>query len=202
MRSLAIAKSSSNLTLVHNSNMATIPPKVLERRRVTSGRIFHIEEADLKFSNGEARTFEYVKTRGDRAVMAIPVLDKDTILLTREYAIGFERYELGFPKGIMELGEDPCAAANREMMEEAGYGAHKLTILKEMTAIPHYMLAKITCVIAEDLYPAKLEGDEPEPLEVVPWPIADIDKLLKRDDFSEGRCIAALLMAREYLSSK
>src|SRR3990167_9956151 len=177
----------------------TIPPKILVRRPIASGRIFHIEEADLKFSNGVERTFEYVRTRGDKAVMAIPVLDKNTILLTREYGVGFERYELGFPKGIVESGEDICAAANREMMEEAGFGARQLTLLKEMTAIPHYMLAKMYCVVAEDLYPARLTGDEPELPEVIEWPLSKIDELLKRADFSEGRCIAALLMVRDYL---
>ena len=49
-------------------------------------------------------------------------------------------------------------------------------------------------VVAKDLYPETLEGDEPEPLEVVKWPLAKIDELLARDDFTEARSIAALLL--------
>ena len=44
----------------------------------------------------------------------------------------------------------------------------------------------VDLVIAQDLYVEKLEGDEPEIIEVVPWPLAELDELLKRDDFSEA----------------
>ena len=55
--------------------------------------------------------------------------------------------------------------------------------------------------IASDLYPSKLAGDEPEPLEVVEWPISDYKNLLKQSDFKEARSIAALLLAVDYLKS-
>ncbi|VEI48947.1 adenosine nucleotide hydrolase NudE [Actinobacillus equuli] len=47
--------------------------------------------------------------------------------------------------------------------------------------------------IAQDLYPSKLEGDEPEPLEVVRVPLAKIDELLADPNFAESRNLAALL---------
>jgi ADP-ribose diphosphatase len=55
-------------------------------------------------------------------------------------------------------------------------------------------------VIARDLYPSKLEGDEPEPLEVVRYPLADIDELITQADFHEGRAIAALYLLKKWLS--
>jgi ADP-ribose diphosphatase len=61
-----------------------------------------------------------------------------------------------------------------------------------MTHITHIVLAR-------DLYPEKLEGDEPEELEVVPWPISDLTSLTAREDCTEGRTIAALYIARDYL---
>ncbi len=54
-------------------------------------------------------------------------------------------------------------------------------------------------VLAEDLYPEKLEGDEPEELEVVPWRLDQLYELVQREDVTEGRSIAALFMAREHL---
>ena len=54
-------------------------------------------------------------------------------------------------------------------------------------------------VLARDLYPEKLEGDEPEELDVVPWPIADLHSLTAREDCTEGRTIAALYIARDHL---
>jgi ADP-ribose diphosphatase len=64
-----------------------------------------------------------------------------------------------------------------------------------MTHVTHIVLAR-------DLYPEKLDGDEPEELEVVPWPLADLRTLTARDDCTEGRTIAALYIARDYLQSE
>ena len=49
------------------------------------------------------------------------------------------------------------------------------------------------------IHAEKLEGDEPEELEIVPWPLADLHTLVQRPDCTEGRSIAALYIARDYL---
>ena len=55
----------------------------------------------------------------------------------------------------------------RELKEEIGYGANKLTFLKTITLAPGYQSSETHIVLAEDLYEDKAEGDEPEPLEIV-----------------------------------
>jgi ADP-ribose diphosphatase len=37
---------------------------------------------------------------------------------------------------------------------------------------------------------------------VVPWKLSELHTLIARDDVSEGRSIAALFMAREYLAGR
>jgi len=81
-----------------------------------------------------------------------------------------------------------------------GYGARQLVVLKRVYLSPAYMEHGITIVLARDLYPERLEGDEPEPIEVVPYPLAQLLALIAREDFCEGRSIAALFMAREWLN--
>jgi len=85
-----------------------------------------VEELDLEFSNGERRIFHRLKPGGHGAVVVVPMLDDDTVLLVREYAAGLHRYELGLVKGRIDAGEDPVQAANRELKEEAGYGARRI----------------------------------------------------------------------------
>ena len=75
-------------------------------------------------------------------------------------------------------------------MEEVGYGAKELLALKSMTAAPGYWGSSVTVVLAKDLYPAKLPGDEPEELEVVPWRLSNYHELIAREDFTESRSIA------------
>ena len=177
-------------------------PKILKRTLVASSRFFKIETLQLKFSNGQQREFERMQGGHRGSVLIVPFYDKDTILLIREYAAGTHSYELGFPKGLIDPQETPDIAANRELKEEVGFGAKILQELKKVTLSPSYFSSEMTLYMAFDLYPEKLQGDEPEPLEVIKWPINKIDELLARKDFQEARNIAALLLTLKALKEK
>ena len=99
----------------------------------------------------------------------------------------------------MDPGEDRLAAANRELQEEAGYGARQLTFLKSVHLTPSYMQRSVDIVLAQDLYEQSLPGDEPEPMEVMTWPLDELSSLLERDDVSDSLSISALYIARDYL---
>ncbi|MEO7067876.1 MAG: ADP compounds hydrolase NudE [Rhodanobacter sp.] len=177
-------------------------PIIHARRDVSKSRFLHIEQLDLEFSNGERRTFERMKANGPGAVIVVPMLDAETVLLIREYGAGVGRYELGLPKGRLDEGETAVQGANRELKEEVGYGARQLKLLHGLSLSPSYMSHMAHVVLAQDLYPEKLVGDEPEELEVVPWKMNELHTLLGRDDVTEGRSLAALFMAREYLAGR
>ena len=177
------------------------PPEILAKQTVAQSRLFTIEALDLRFSNGEERTYERMRPSGRHAVMTVPVTEQGDLLLVREYAAGTDRYELGFPKGLIDPGESAHEAANRELKEEIGFGAHKLVPLKEVVLAPSYFSSKMMLFIAQDLYPEQLIGDEPEPLEIVRWPLAQAEELLTHLDFCEARSITALMLALRYLNS-
>ena len=160
---------------------------------------YRLERLDLEFSNGQRRNYQRLHGRGHGAVVVVPLVDDDTVLLVREYAAGVHRYELGLVKGRIDEGETALQAADRELKEEAGFGARSLTLLRDLTLAPTYMSHTAQLVIARDLYPQRLEGDEPEELEVIPWRLDALNELILREDFSEGRSIAALFIAREWL---
>jgi ADP-ribose diphosphatase len=158
-----------------------------------------VEDVDLEFGNGERRLFYRVRAQGAGAVVVVPMLDDDTVLLVREYAAGVHRYELGLVKGRIDPGETPEQAADRELKEEAGHGARSLLRLRALSLAPTYMSHQTHLVLARDLYPERLPGDEPEELEVVPWKLDALHELVLREEFSEGRSIAALYIARDWL---
>ena len=174
-------------------------PTLLRSQIVAQTRIFRVEQLDLRFANGVEVCFERLRGARGGAVLIVPLLDADTVLLIREYAAGVDRYELALPKGLIEPGEDPLAAANREIMEEIGHGAGRLEPLRTMSLAPGYLDHTTDIVLARDLYPRRMPGDEPEAIEVVPWKLSRFDQLLARDDFTEARSIAALFLAREFL---
>lgn len=170
-----------------------------EEQPLENGRreILHLE-----FSNGERRRYERLVSGGHGSVIIAAVPDPDTVLLVREYAAGTHRYELGLPKGRMDPGETIEQAADRELKEEVGMGARKLTRVRSITLAPGYMSHQIHLVLAEDLYPERLPGDEPEELEVVPWRLDRLGDLMLREDCSEGRSLASLFIVRELLKER
>lgn len=181
--------SEKSLPIIHNAQV------------VAKSRFFHIEQIDLEFSNGEKRQFERMKGSGQGAVMIVPITADNHLLLVKEYAAGTHSYQIGFPKGLIDPGEAPIQAANRELMEEVGFRANTLSELRKLSMAPTFFNSSMFVFVAQDLSPESLEGDEPEPLEVVAWPLKDIDQLLDAEDFTEARSVAALLLTQRWLQN-
>ena len=102
----------------------------------------------------------------------------------------------------MDTGETLEQSANRELQEEIGFGAKKWTFLRTMKINPQIMGHKMNVLLGEDLYPNQLEGDEPEPLEIVRYPLSQLDALLVSDEFNEARNLTALYTLRDYLKKR
>jgi ADP-ribose diphosphatase len=173
-------------------------PKVIGRRVAARTGIFEIEEVDLLFANGARRRFERIRG-GPASVLVVPQRGDGTLLLTREYAAGTDRYEVGFPRGLIEPGEDPFQAANRELQEEVGFAAGRLDLLRTVSIAPAYIEHRTHILLARELRERTAEGDEPEPIEVLTWPLEDAEGLLATADFSEARSALAVLLALRFL---
>ena len=177
-------------------------PTILNKQTIAKSRLFRIESLDIQFSNGQQRNYERLARSGaGGAVLVIPMLDDNTVLLIREYSAGVHRYELGLPKGKVDAGESFFEAANRELKEEVGFGANSLYHLSTFSMAPSYLEHTTEIILAQDLYEEKLIGDEPEDLEVIPWKLNEINHLLATGECTEARSIAALFMTREFLQS-
>ncbi len=178
-----------------------VKPTITATRIVAESRIFRIESLDLTFENGQRRTYERLSRGQSRgAVLVIAMPDPEHVLLVREYAAGFDRYELGLPKGLVEPGETYLNAANRELKEETGFGGHQLTHLGAFSLAPAYLQHETQIILAQDLYPESLPGDEPETLEVVTWRLDQIYKLIQGGECTEARSIASLYFVQNYLA--
>ena len=177
-------------------------PEILSTEPLVNTNIFRIEQVTLKFSNGELRKYERFEQWPHGIIMVVPMIDSQTILLIREYCVGIEDYALTLPKGRVEPDELPQVAATREMQEEIGYSANRMTLLQSTTNSPSYSSTKMHLFLAEDLYQAPLEGDEPEPIDVIPWKLSKIPELIEREDFHEGRAMAALFLTQHYLANR
>lgn len=174
-------------------------PSILAENIVMQSRIFTVQAQHLEFSNGVQVHYERLMGHQDGAVLIVPMLDDETLLLIREYSAGVGRYELGFPKGKIDPGETWLEAGTRECIEEIGFRPLQLDYLDQVTLAAGYMNHHTHLVLARGLVADSAEGDEPEPLEVVHWRLDDWPKLLAHPDFSEGRAYAALFLMLQKL---
>ena len=177
-------------------------PEITASSTIAQTRLFRVEQLDLRFANGVNVQYERLMGSPHGAVLIVPLLDAHTVLMIREYAAGMHRYELALPKGRIETDESPIDAANREIMEEIGYGAHQLQHIHSLTLAPGYINHTTHIVLAQDLYPQRNAGDEPEEIEVVPWRLDRLSELLGQADCTEARSIAALFIVRDLLQRK
>lgn len=176
-------------------------PEIKNCREIARTRLFKVEELALRFSNGEERIYERLGhfARGHRGVMMVPLVDDNHFILIKEYAAGTEDYQLTLPKGLAEAEESLIEGGNRELKEEIGCGAREWHALTDFTLAPNYMTRRIHVLVARDLYEEKLEGDEPEPMEIETFAFDQLLELCARPDFTEARVIAALFLVRDKL---
>lgn len=175
-------------------------PTVTRREIIAQTRLFRVEAMDLAFSNGEQRQYERLVGSAKGAVLVVAMPDPDSVLMISEYAAGLDRYELAFPKGKIDAGESMLDAAGRELREETGFAAKRLTHIHSMTIAPGYLGHTTHIILAQDLFESPCEGDEPEPLDVSQWQFEQLPELLNREDFTEARSIAAFYLARDLRS--
>jgi ADP-ribose diphosphatase len=170
-------------------------PELKAVRTVAATRFFRIEEMDLRFASGEERTYERLPGVGTPAVIVVAVNDADELLLIREYCAGFHEMQLTLVKGAADANESLEDAANRELAEEIGMGARNMQFVKTVSVAPGHMAFTINVMLATDLFPRRLPADEPEPPELITWPLARVDELIRGEEFREARAIAALSLA-------
>ncbi len=188
----------SNCRFQVESDLQKKPVK-LSCATVAKSRLFRIDSVELEFSNGEIRCFEQLIGAGSGAVVVVPMLDEKTLLLLEEYALGTDRYELGFVKGLIEPSESASTAALRELEEETGYTASKLTLLDQVTLMPAYSNFRSHIFLATGLSPCKRQGDEPEPLLQHHWPADQLDALHREPALTDARTHLALYLLERHL---
>jgi len=169
-------------------------PIVVSEKITLQSQVFCVQEQMLTFSNGTTVVFERLLSGKEGAVLIVPLLEDGTLLLIKEYGAGVGRYELGFPKGKIDAGESWEQAAIRESQEEIGFLPKQVKRLDSLSLAAGYMTHYTHIVLATELTPQVAIGDEPEPLEIVPWHLDDWKALLNEPHFSEGRAYAALML--------
>ena len=166
-------------------------PYIKNKTLISTTKLFKISKLDIEFQNSNSREYEVISGTGNGAVMIIPVTGKSMFFI-KEYAAAIDAYALTFPKGGIDKGESIIEAANRELQEEIGYKSSSLEHIHTIDLAPGYIDHKTHIILAKNLSPSKLTGDEPEDLEIIEIPLNDINNFLKKNLYIDSRVLASL----------
>lgn len=132
-------------------------------------QIFNVVRRWTEGSDGRPHVRQIIRHPG--AVVVLPRLDDGRVVLIRNYRAAVGRYLLEFPAGTLEPGEDPVAAAHRELAEETGYRARSMHWLTSFFASPGILDERMHLYLATGLEPGPtaLQPDERIEPVVLPW---------------------------------
>lgn len=174
--------------------------KLDDETLIYHGRVFDLVRAQVHAPDGRQHAYDLVRHHG--AVVILPVDAQGRIWFVRQYRIGAEQILLELPAGLLEEGETPENCAAREIQEEIGMAADKLTPMGEFYMVPGYSTEKMHVFMAENLRASALEPDEDENLEPVAIPVSEAYAMARSGELTDGKTLAVLLLAQPYFEGR
>lgn len=171
-------------------NSSKLPHTLNRRTEVYHGKIVNLVVDDITTDQGIKTIREVFQHPGGAAV--VPVLAGGDVLLVRQFRYPMQEYILELPAGKIDDGEPPEETAARELIEEVGYKAGRLTKIAECYSTPGFCDEKLHIYVAEDLTPAEAAGDHDEDLEVVRLTRAEVQEHLRQGRFRDAKTIIGI----------
>jgi ADP-ribose pyrophosphatase len=173
--------------------------KRLRSERLLETPYFALRSDRLRLPGGAVKDPYYVVERPDAAII-FPLTGEGEVVLVRQYRPPLERMELGLPAGLVEVGEEPEAAARRELLEETGYSGDQWEPLGSLASSPslkdNWAYLFLARGVEESAPPAP---DEHELVEVVRAPVGDLPGLIRSGEIVSSSGVAAIMLALERL---
>lgn len=165
---------------------------------VFQGHVFSVRVQDVEFADGTKVTRDMVRHPGAAAIVAY---DDAAVYLTRQPRPAIEDPDsLELPAGLLDVeGEPPLAAAKRELAEEIGRGADHWELVRTFRPSVGVSNECTHVFAATGLRTELADSGEDERIEVVAWPLDDLDGALAV--VQDAKTVIGLMWLREKLAS-
>ncbi len=159
-------------------------------KRLLTSHVFTVEQRRYERGGCDPVLRDVVVHPG--AVVVLPILDAQSILMIRNYRYAVEQELWELPAGTREEGESPIETARRELEEETGYRAGRIEPLMEFYTSPGICTERMHAFIARDLTKVgqNLQGDEQIVVERVG--LDEVRAKIMDGDIQDGKTIAVL----------
>lgn len=165
--------------------------KTLETKEQFRGKIFRVTRDIVELENGNTAFREILHHNGGAGVVAMT--EQQEIYMVRQFRYAFAQELLEIPAGKLEPGEDPKAAALRELREECGLEAETVTDLGPIYPTVGYDTEVIHTYLATGLNEVDACPDEDEFITLEKWPLQALVEQILAGEIRDGKTVAALL---------
>jgi ADP-ribose pyrophosphatase len=160
------------------------------KKTIYNGKILGLSIYDIKVRGRKIKR-EIVEHRGAAAVLALD--ENGKVILVKQHRFG-HGYILEIPAGTLNRGESPKRCAFREIQEETGYKASKLTHLLTYYPSVGYNKEAIHCFVAKGLKKVSDQAlDEDEIMSVVKIDLKRLIGMIKAGKIIDSKTICAVL---------
>ena len=171
----------------------------IESRTVFRGEKLTLRVDTLKMGDRPPATKEIIAHPGSSVM--VPVTDRGTVLLVRQWRPTQERYTLELPSGTRDGDESPEITAERELREETGYSASKLIPIGGFTPGSGYSEEYSYGFVAIGLEINPLPQDKLEDVMVVEKTVGELRRMCINGEIDDALTIAAVTRASAYLDN-
>lgn len=174
--------------------------KTMKSEKIYEGKILNLRVDTVELPDKKYSKREIVEHPG--GVGIITITNDNSLVLVKQYRKAIEDFLWEIPAGKLEVNEEPRETAIRELREETGYEANKLTYITEFYTSPGYCNEKIHLFFAEELIEIESHPDPGEFIEKTIVSLDDLLKMLDRGEIVDSKTIIAIYFAKQYLQDK
>jgi ADP-ribose pyrophosphatase len=172
---------------------------VLASERVYEGRILNLRVDEVRTSTGVEAVREIVENSGAVAIVALD--DQQRVVLVKQYRHAVRSQVVEIPAGKLDGAEDPLDGAQRELREETGFRAGRFQQLGTFYPAPAWSTELVHLYLATDLVPGPAQLEADEAIELLRVSLAEAIELIQSGALTDGKTMAALLLAQHELNS-
>lgn len=163
----------------------------VKSEKIFEGRIINLRVDTVELENQKYAKREIVEHKSASAIVAIN--DKNEMLLVRQYRKAIEDFIYEIPAGIINIAEEPDECALRELKEETGYEAEKISLIFEFFTSPGFSNEKIYLYKAENLTFTSTKFDEDEFIETIAAGKDEVRKMVETGRIIDSKTLVAML---------
>ncbi len=167
---------------------------------VFEGDLLKVYRDEVSLASGHLATREYIKHPG--TVLIVALLDNNKVLFVRQFRYASGQVSLELPAGRIDPGEEPLAAAKRELREETGHVAASWTPLASFHPCIGYSDETVRVFVARKLDYLGTENDHAEPLEPTSLPLDGAITAVTDGVIVDAKSMTALLLTDRALRAR